>query len=834
MTMLFDPSTSEHLKPWLIKTLEPICDADPSALADYVLALLKHNAPESDLRKELASQLDEFLEKEVPPFIDALFTSLRTKSYLPYSSPPPPPASSLPSDHGIPIPLDAIAASSSSSPSDRGKKRPSEYDDDLRPPKGPRTSQDGPFSRHGPHGPHGRGNGNWVQGRGGFGGVADGMGPRMNMNGRGPQGQYHPPDQRRGICRDYFNNGYCARGAFCKYSHGEDALVPGAFPMNPQQMQGNMFMPMFPPGMPFGMGHPAAYDPHEARIDIRPGVPSGPMGRPQRASMLPRANGDGHSMHPSTFGELPVIQDLTPPMPSDENALQPNGASGAADSTARPNGASVPPAPAPSGMDVDIQMAGPSSHPNRPHRGSANPRGRGGRPGFFSGDAQRFRPERRGDKTLVVEKIPEDKLSLDAVNAWFKRFGTVTNVAVDAASAKALVSFSTHEEAHSAWKAEDAVFGNRFVKVFWHRPMEGQGLVGQRALAASAPLVAGVPAKEQGPSASKPDTTSADPSSPVATAASPRKPPASSSSSSVSALAAKQQLLEQQIVEQKALMGKLNTASAEEKKEIFAQLRKLGQEMKVNSSQTVFTPAKKSAPSTSRPEDIEAKERERLDKELDLHSAVTDGEETTEALQEKLARLKAEAASLGIEASAESASAYGGAPYGGYRGRGRGRARGYFRGAARGGPPRASMKLDNRPKKLLVKDVGGDAAVQAVRDWYEASGQVDAVESVEGGDVVVTFRTRAAAEQGLAKGTNIPLAGQKQVSWYAGQPSVGAGGAAGAQIKTELADSGAGAAKQLKGGDEYGREQVMHSPREEEPAVSGWGGDEDEDGMGML
>jgi RNA-binding protein 26 len=55
------------------------------------------------------------------------------------------------------------------------------------------------------------------------------------------------------------------------------------------------------------------------------------------------------------------------------------------------------------------------------------------------------------------------------------------------------------------------------------------------------------------------------------------------------------------------------------------------------------------------------------------------------------------------------------------------------------------MKLDNRPKKLLIKDVGSDGA-QAVRDWYEAGGQVDAVETLENGDVVVTFRTRVAAE----------------------------------------------------------------------------------------
>jgi len=38
------------------------------------------------------------------------------------------------------------------------------------------------------------------------------------------------------------------------------------------------------------------------------------------------------------------------------------------------------------------------------------------------------------------------------------------------------------------------------------------------------------------------------------------------------------------------------------------------------------------------------------------------------------------------------------------------------------------------------------------------------------------------------------------------------------------------------GEEAYGREKHsgVHSPLDFEPAVSGWGGDEDEDGMGML
>ncbi len=38
------------------------CDAEPEALAAYVLALLNHDAPEQELRKEMVKQLEEFLE----------------------------------------------------------------------------------------------------------------------------------------------------------------------------------------------------------------------------------------------------------------------------------------------------------------------------------------------------------------------------------------------------------------------------------------------------------------------------------------------------------------------------------------------------------------------------------------------------------------------------------------------------------------------------------------------------------------------------------------------------------------------------------------------------
>lgn len=164
--------------------------------------------------------------EECSTFVDTLFTALRTKSYLPYSATPSSssapnyPSSSTSTDGGIPIPLDGLLHASGSSP-DRGRKRGIEQDeyDAHGPSKGARLNQD-EFSRYG-----GRGDGRTSWGGrndrngarmdmngaradfmdGGMAGMGMGMGMNgggMGMNGRGGQ-NYRPPEQRRGICRDY-------------------------------------------------------------------------------------------------------------------------------------------------------------------------------------------------------------------------------------------------------------------------------------------------------------------------------------------------------------------------------------------------------------------------------------------------------------------------------------------------------------------------------------------------------------------------------------------------------------------------------------------------------
>ncbi|CAL1271985.1 unnamed protein product [Larinioides sclopetarius] len=77
---------TEAFKSWLTSRLSRMCDADPTALAKYILALVKKERTEEELREFCLDQLDVFLMKETKPFVDLLFDALKNKSYLPSAS----------------------------------------------------------------------------------------------------------------------------------------------------------------------------------------------------------------------------------------------------------------------------------------------------------------------------------------------------------------------------------------------------------------------------------------------------------------------------------------------------------------------------------------------------------------------------------------------------------------------------------------------------------------------------------------------------------------------------------------------------------------------------
>ena len=58
------------------------CDADPAALSKYVLALIKKDKEESELRESMEQQMEVFLQENTITFIDSLFKNLSSKEYL--------------------------------------------------------------------------------------------------------------------------------------------------------------------------------------------------------------------------------------------------------------------------------------------------------------------------------------------------------------------------------------------------------------------------------------------------------------------------------------------------------------------------------------------------------------------------------------------------------------------------------------------------------------------------------------------------------------------------------------------------------------------------------
>lgn len=66
----------------MFSSFTPSCDADSSALARYVLALLKKDKPEKELKRVMIEQLDVFLAEETKPFVERLFEAINSEEYL--------------------------------------------------------------------------------------------------------------------------------------------------------------------------------------------------------------------------------------------------------------------------------------------------------------------------------------------------------------------------------------------------------------------------------------------------------------------------------------------------------------------------------------------------------------------------------------------------------------------------------------------------------------------------------------------------------------------------------------------------------------------------------
>ncbi|XP_071057172.1 zinc finger protein swm [Onthophagus taurus] len=84
----------DAFKTWLTAVLKPMCEADPSALANYVIALVKKDKSLEALRDSMISQLEVFLQGETINFVNLLFKTLDNREYMesviPNANPPNP------------------------------------------------------------------------------------------------------------------------------------------------------------------------------------------------------------------------------------------------------------------------------------------------------------------------------------------------------------------------------------------------------------------------------------------------------------------------------------------------------------------------------------------------------------------------------------------------------------------------------------------------------------------------------------------------------------------------------------------------------------------------
>jgi len=61
--MPIDKELMDPLRVYLVEALPKVCDANPSPLSDYIIALLERDQPQDELKQSCIEKLEEFLKK---------------------------------------------------------------------------------------------------------------------------------------------------------------------------------------------------------------------------------------------------------------------------------------------------------------------------------------------------------------------------------------------------------------------------------------------------------------------------------------------------------------------------------------------------------------------------------------------------------------------------------------------------------------------------------------------------------------------------------------------------------------------------------------------------
>uniref|UniRef100_A0A914W8T4 RNA-binding protein 26 n=1 Tax=Plectus sambesii TaxID=2011161 RepID=A0A914W8T4_9BILA len=512
----------EALRSWLTSAMEPICDADPAALAKYVMALLKKDKSEQELKEFCVDQLDVFLQKETKGFVERLFNVVGDKSYLTTHGAKTASKAEAPASEPLrPSQPSTAGPSSTSSKSVESKTDDAmvlSTDDEGMKPRSdgrrrrisPPVREDRPARERNHREREHRGRSRSrsrsrdrreASRRGGGAALSrpravdrrerDRPDGRERRRSRSPRSRSRSPHDRHdrkdgaskdsknkeGVvsdpndsparkskktrCRDYDEKGYCMRGDLCPFDHGPDPVVVDDSALEKMVNIG-------------GSG--------ASSKRMVAAMPNFSVPPPGYTPLNPPPPGVDSVYVPSASVAV-ASEAYNPEAPAlSESSVRPPGVA------VPPPGFTVPPPPLPSvigsrpffptpysviGASVVVQPEHSLSEGEPSYK-----RGRGG-----IGIVGRLGPPPRGgavnrypgaadpnNKTLEVRKIPPQLNTITKLNEHFAQFGQITNIQVryNADPEAALITFATRHQAMSAYKSTAPILNNRFIKVFWH------------------------------------------------------------------------------------------------------------------------------------------------------------------------------------------------------------------------------------------------------------------------------------------------------------------------------------------------------------------------------
>uniref|UniRef100_A0A3Q2D1R1 RNA binding motif protein 27 n=1 Tax=Cyprinodon variegatus TaxID=28743 RepID=A0A3Q2D1R1_CYPVA len=700
----------DALKSWLAKLLEPICEADPSALANYVVALVKKDKPEKELKALCADQLDVFLQKETVKFVDSLFESLTTKNYLGN-----PAAKEAPKEEVKP------AANKAETPEEerenRRRRSPLRNRPDLNesrqgyffltlfiiqlpPPLLPLPTPPHPFS-----------SASSSAGVSGAGGVPIVTPAHLPDSTTDSWSIYYSAQRQDGIgkpfssknthlkqrCRDYDEKGFCVRGDLCPFDHGNDPLIvddvtlPKMIPFPPP--------PVMPPaGLPMP---PITEPPPSLRLPVMPPYPQPPPPGvfPMTGPPLIATSGIDTPNHQSAITSSPPIGPpgvgLPPTLPPPPPPVPPQPPSSSSSVSLRPQYVQSEYNYDPEGYNPEspgLTGAGRNSYRQfipRVQSQRSNLIGLTSSEGQVCRGKNRFRsrisdqketqtqsqnknvfPKRNHyvNTKLEVRKIPRELNNITKLNEHFSKFGTIVNIQVvfGGDPEAALIQYTKNEEARRAISSTQAVLNNRFIRVYWHREPCTNTAGQEQNPGTQGPASAPGQGLQHGNMHKVPPNTQKGPF--------PATAPKSSSKSlgkTGKALEAqeamkkkqeamklqqdmrkkKQEMLKAQIDCQKVLINRLEknrTMKPEERANIMKTLKELTE--KITQLQNEMNPSPQVSSGKTphnQPKTKTDAQKELLDAELDFHKKMSSGEDTTD-LKRKLGQLQVEAKRLGL------------------------------------------------------------------------------------------------------------------------------------------------------------------------------------------